>query len=249
MLELDGRRLLITGGSRGIGAAVARLCGGLGARLALGYARDRASADGLVAELRAGGVEATAHQTDLADPDAARDLVVAALESMGGLDGVVANHGIWKRAPLPTLTPEALGETLAVNLASVLALCRAALPHLAQGSSVVLIASTAGQRGEAEYAHYAATKGGVIALARSLATELAPRGIRVNAVAPGWVLTDMTREALSGANTGPAFARNPLGRPAVAEEIAGPVAFLLSPRSSYLYGEVLSVNGGAVMTG
>jgi 3-oxoacyl-[acyl-carrier protein] reductase len=119
---------------------------------------------------------------------------------------------------------------------------------VARGSgAIVTIASTAGQRGEAEYAHYAASKGGLIALTRSLAAELAPSGVRVNGVAPGWVETDMTRDALEAPEAVASLARIPRGRPGTPEEIAAAVLFLASDRASYLYGEVLSVNGGAVM--
>jgi 3-oxoacyl-[acyl-carrier protein] reductase len=115
--------------------------------------------------------------------------------------------------------------------------------------SLILIASTSGQRGEAHYSHYSATKGALISFTKSLASELAPHGLRVNAVAPGWVLTDMSREALSGPEGREALRPIPLGRAGLPEEIAGPVAFLASDLASYLYGEVLCVNGGAVMAG
>jgi len=159
------------------------------------------------------------------------------------------NHGIWKHAPLLTMTPEAWSETLRVNLDGAYAICRAAAQRMVPRGrgAIVLVASTAGQRGEAEYAHYAATKGALIALTKSLAAELGPCGVRVNAVAPGWVLTDMTRAVLEGPAGPAAVAQIPLGRPARPEEVAGPVAFLASDLASYMYGEVLAVNGGAVM--
>jgi len=152
------------------------------------------------------------------------------------------NHGIWKHAPLAELTAEKWTETMRVNLDGAYAVCRAAARRMVprRRGAMVLIASTAGQRGEAEYAHYAATKGAVLALTKSLASELAPHGIRVNAVAPGWVLTDMTRHVFEGPEGPRASAKIPLGR-------AGPVAFLASDLASYMYGEVLAVNGGAVM--
>jgi 3-oxoacyl-[acyl-carrier protein] reductase len=118
-----------------------------------------------------------------------------------------------------------------------------------RAGAIVLVASTAGQRGEANHSHYAASKGALLALTKSLAAELAPHGIRVNGVAPGWVVTDMTRDALSGPDAAAPLAKIPLGRPGTPEEIAGPVAFLASEMASYLYGEILSVNGGAVMIG
>ncbi|HET8643947.1 MAG TPA: SDR family NAD(P)-dependent oxidoreductase, partial [Vicinamibacteria bacterium] len=166
-------------------------------------------------------------------------------------DVLVVNHGIWKHAPLASMTDAQWAETLDVNLGSAFALCQQAARHMMQrkAGAMVLIASTAGQRGEAEYAHYAASKGGLLALTKSLAAELAPHGIRVNGVAPGWVLTDMTREALEAPGAEAALAKIPRGRPATPEEIAGPVAFLASEAASYMFGEILAVNGGAVMTG
>jgi 3-oxoacyl-[acyl-carrier protein] reductase len=142
-------------------------------------------------------------------------------------------------------------ETVRTNLTSVRALCsEAARRMIPRGSgAIVLVASTAGQRGEPFYSHYAASKGAVIALTRSLGSELGPRGIRVNGVAPGWVTTDMSREAIEGAAGAAILKAIPLGRPGTPEEIAGPIAFLASDLSGYLYGQVLQVNGGAVMGG
>jgi 3-oxoacyl-[acyl-carrier protein] reductase len=162
---------------------------------------------------------------------------------------VVVNHGIWKRAPIETMTQEAWEETIRVNVGGAYAVCHhAARVMIPQGSGcIILISSTSGQRGEAYYSHYSATKGALISFTWSLAAELAPHGIRVNGVAPGWVLSDMTREALAGPAGDEAKQEIPLGRVGTPEEIAGPVAFLASDLASYLYGEVLSVNGGAVM--
>ena len=161
----------------------------------------------------------------------------------------MANHGIWKRASIEEMTPEQWSETIRTNLDGVYALChhaaRVMIPQ--RRGSLILVTSTSGQRGEAHYSHYSATKGALLSFTKSLAAELAPHGIRVNAVAPGWVLTDMTRETLQGPEGKEAVRPIPLGRAATPEEIAGPVAFLASDLASYLYGEVLSVNGGAVM--
>lgn len=251
MLSLAGKNALVTGGSRGIGRAVCVLFGRLGARVAVAYARDEASARRTVEEIEAAGSTAVAIGADLAVDGEPERLMARAEDSLGPLDVLVANHGIWKRAPIDAMTPAEWDEMLRVNLTSVRALCAEAarrMPPRGSGS-IVLVASTAGQRGEPFHAHYAATKGAVIALTKSLASELGPRGVRVNCVAPGWVLTDMTREAIeTGAAdaVGRAILR---GRPGTPEEIAGPIAFLASDLSSYLHGQVLSVNGGAVMGG
>ncbi len=248
MLSLGGKRALITGGSRGIGRAAVLLFARLGARVAFSFARDREAAGALEGE--AGG-QAAALEADLSRVEAAEDLVARAEAALGGLDILVVNHGIWKRAPLAELGPEEWAETLDLNLRAAWALCRAAAPRLSAsgGGAIVTVASTAGQRGEMGYAHYAASKGGLIAFTKSLAAELGPLGIRVNAVAPGWVLTDMTRDALEGPEGQAALEKIPRGRPGSPEEVAGPIAFLASDLASYVYGEVLCVNGGAVMAG
>ena len=251
MLTLAGKTALVTGGSRGIGRATCALFGRLGANVAVAYARDEKAAREVVAEVERAGSRAVALRADLsAEKDAAR-LLGRAEKALGPLDILVANHGVWKRAPIDTMTDRQWDETVRVNLASVRALCsEAARRMIPRGSgSIVLVASTAGQRGEPFHSHYAASKGGVIALARSLGSELGPRGIRVNCVAPGWVMTDMSRHAIEGAQGAAICAAIPLGRAGTPEEIAGPIAFLASDLSSYLHGQVLQVNGGAVMVG
>lgn len=250
MLSLAGKTALVTGGSRGIGRAVCALFGRLGARVALAYARDEKAAREAAAEVEAAGSKAVTLRADLADDGAAERLVAAAEDALGPLDVLVANHGIWKRAPIETMTLAEWDEMVRTNLGSVRALCSEAALRMGprQSGAIVLVASTAGQRGEPFHAHYAATKGGVIALTRSLGSELGPRGIRVNCVAPGWVLTDMSRAAIDA--PGDAVRKViPLGRPGTPEEIAGPVAFLASDMAAYMHGQVLSVNGGAVMQG
>ena len=251
LLTLEGKRALVTGGSRGIGRAICRFFGRLGARVVVGYVRDRDAADETVETVRRDGAEAFALQANLADPVAAGRLVDESAERLAGLDVLVVNHGIWKRASIDSMTLEQWNETLATNLGAAYGLCGAAARvMIPRGSgAMVLVASTAGQRGEAHHSHYAASKGALLAFTKSLASELAPRGIRVNAVSPGWVLTDMSRGALDGPEADSPLAKIPLGRPGTPEEIAGPVAFLASDLSSYLYGETLCVNGGAVMTG
>ena len=248
MLTLTGRTALVTGASRGIGRSTAILMARLGARVGVAYGRDEAAARATLDQAGGAGVVLGA---DLAVDGEAERLVARAEEALGPLDILVANHGIWKRAPIESMTAAQWDEMLRTNLSSVRALvaeaARRMLPR-ARGS-IVLVASTAGQRGEPFHSHYAASKGAIVALTRSLGAELGPRGVRVNCVAPGWVATDMSRGALESA-TGDAIKRAiPLGRPGTPEEIAGPIAFLASDLASYLHGQVLSVNGGAVMTG
>jgi len=251
MLSLAGRNALVTGGSRGIGRAISALFGRLGARVAVAYVRDGAAAREAVADVEAAGSSAVALQADLAVEGEAERLVARAEDALGPLDVLVASHGIWKRAPIDTMTPSEWDEMLRVNLGSVAALCaEAARRMLPRGSgTIVLVTSTAGQRGEPFHAHYAAAKGAVIALTKSLGSELGPRGLRVNCVAPGWVTTDMTREAIETTAAESVRRAIPRGHPGTPEEIAGPVAFLASDLASYLHGQVLSVNGGAVLVG
>jgi 3-oxoacyl-[acyl-carrier protein] reductase len=215
--------------------------------VALGYAANEAAAEDALSEIRRADPDASAHAADLASDDGARKLVEAAARALGGLDVVVANHGIWKRAPLGEASPAAWDETLDVNLRGAWSLARHALPHLERGAALVFVSSTAGQRGEADYAPYGASTGGLIALTRSLAQELSPRGVRVNGVAPGWVVSDMTRDALAGPAGRAALSRIPVGRFGEPDDIAAAVAFLVSDAAAYVWGEVLSVNGGAVM--
>lgn len=249
MESLRGRAALVTGGSRGIGRAVALLFARLGARVAISFTRDRAAAEDTVAEARASGVDALALPADLGRAGEAERLVAEAARGLGGLDVVVVNHGIWKHAPSLEMTAEEWEETMRVNLTGAWTVCQQAARLMvpAGRGAIVTIASTAGQRGEAEHAHYAASKGALIALTRSLGAELGPHGVRVNCVAPGWVVTDMTRDALADPEGQASLRKIPRGTPGTPEEIAAAVAFLASDRASYLYGEVLSVNGGAVM--
>jgi 3-oxoacyl-[acyl-carrier protein] reductase len=250
VLTLAGRTALVTGGSRGIGRAVSILFGRLGARVAVNYVRDAEAAAATVAAIRAAGGDAEALAADVGLHADAGRLVAETVARFGALDLVVVNHGIWKPGSIDTMTPEQWDETLRTNLYGAFNVCqhaaRVMIPR--KGGALVLIASTSGQRGEAHYSHYSATKGALLSFTKSLASELAPHGIRVNGVAPGWVMTDMTRTALGGREAAEAVKAIPLGRPASPEEIAGPVAFLASDLASYLYGEILCVNGGAVMS-
>jgi len=251
MIDLKGCRLLVTGGSRGIGAAVCRLAAAQGARVAFGYRIERAAAESLIQTIEKAGGEAYGVAADLADPTEAEMLVDDAASRFGGLDAVVNNAGIWKGSPLEEMSDGEWNEMIGVNLTGSFHVLRAAIPHLKKGGSgsIVNLSSTAGQRGESGHSHYAATKGGIISMTKSLAVELAPHGIRTNCVAPGWVDTEMSREALEGERAQEIRDAIPLGRPGTADEIAAAVLFLLSDLAGFINGEVINVNGGAVLCG
>jgi len=258
-LVLDGKVALITGGSRGIGAETVRVFLEAGARVAFSYEKARERAEALVAEC--GGAERCVDlQQSLSTPEDGRALVAAAVQAFGRLDALVVNHGIWEpaEAPIATMKEAQWRRTLGVNLDSVFGLVQAAVAQIEQqgrgadgfAGHVVLISSTAGQRGEAFHADYAVTKGALISLTKSLSSELAAKGIRVNCVAPGWVSTEMSAAALEDAELGPRIAAGiPVGRPGSVREIAGPVLFLCTPLAGFISGEVLNVNGGAVLVG
>lgn len=251
MIDLRGKRILVTGGSRGIGRACCELAARAGARVAIGYRLERAAAEALVRSIVDAGGEAHCVAAELADRGEAEMLVDDAAERFGGLDVLITNHGIWKGAPIDEMSDGEWNEMIGINLTGVFHVIRAAVPYLkaAGGGSIVNLSSTAGQRGEAGHSHYAATKGAIISMTKSLAVELAPHGIRTNCVAPGWVDTDMSHETLVGPRAEEIRAAIPLGRPGTAEEIAGAVLFLASPLAAFINGEILNVNGGSVLCG
>ena len=251
-LTLDSKVALITGGSRGIGAAAVRLFAAAGAKVVFNYQAAKAQADDLVRECGAENCHAV--QSDLSTAKAAGDLVSAAVAAFGKLDILVANHGIWppEDAPIDRMSDEQWLRTISVNLNSVFALVKHSVGQMKkQGSGhIVLISSTSGQRGEAFHCDYSATKGALISLVKGLSTELAPHHIYVNAVAPGWVDTDMSRPALNDPPTREKiFSTIPMGRVGTPEEIAGPILFLCTPYAGFITGEVFNVNGGAVLVG
>ena len=250
-MDLSGRTALVTGGSRGIGRAVAELFGRAGARVVVAYRADAEAANVVAREVSLAGGEAKAIAADVSDPAEARRLVRDALAAGGRLDILVVSAGIWEEDVAGAGSLATWDRAIAVNLRGAFLVTDAAIPHLEKtAGSIVFISSTAGQRGEARHSAYAATKGALISYTKSLAVELGPRGIRVNCVAPGWVETDMTREALADAPARREIERSiPLGRVAQPADIAGPVLFLVSDLARHVQGEVVNVNGGSVLVG
>lgn len=250
MIRLDGKRALVTGGSRGIGQATALLLARAGADVAVAYRARGDEADRVVEAIAGMDQRAVAVAGDLGDPHAARAVVDRTIEALGGLDIVVANHGIWpaEETALGAMAETRWRETIATNLDAVFFVIRAAVGQLDEDGSVVIVSSTAGQRGEAFHADYAATKGALISLTKSLAVELAP-AIRVNAVAPGWVDTEMSEPAYAGGGLARIAATIPLRRVAAPDDIAGPIVFLCSDLARHITGEILNVNGGSVLCG
>jgi 3-oxoacyl-[acyl-carrier protein] reductase len=250
-LGLEGRRAIVTGGSRGVGAATARLLARAGAHVGVSYHSRGGEAEAVVAALRQLGVKGWAEAVEIADPGAVDRLFERAGAEMGGVDIVVANAGIWpvEDVPIARMTGEQWHRTVAINLDGVFHTVRAAARVLAEGGRIVVVGSTAGQRGEANHADYAATKGALISLVKGVAVELAARDITVNCVAPGWIDTDMAAIPYAEGGRARIEATIPLGRVATADDIAGPIVFLCSPYARHITGEVLNVNGGAVLCG
>ena len=242
MIDLAGKRAFVTGGGRGIGRATAILLARAGAKVAVGYrARKPATEPHVSAAVRG----------DLGTAGGATKAVAEALRALdGSLDILVVNHGVWPAddVPIAKMSDEQWESTRRANLDAVVYVCRAAIPSISESGTIILVSSTAGQRGEAFHADYAATKGAVIALTKSLAVELAPK-ITVNCVAPGWVDTEMAAKPYAGEGRAKIESTIPLRRVASAEDVAGPILFLASALARHVTGEILNVNGGSVLCG
>lgn len=251
LIDLTGKTAVVTGGSRGVGRATALMLATAGVSVGIGYRARQAAADAVVGELQALGVAAWAQRGDLSDAGDAEALFERCDREFDGLDIFVGNHGIWPvdDATVADMTDEQWHGTMGANLHSIFFTCRAAARRIRDEGRIVLVGSTAGQRGEAYHADYAASKGAMISLVKGLCVELGGRGITVNCVAPGWVDTEMAAPAYQGDARRRIEAGIPIGRVASADDVAGPIVFLCSSLGRHITGEILNVNGGAVLVG
>ncbi|HUX35012.1 MAG TPA: SDR family oxidoreductase [Gemmatimonadaceae bacterium] len=251
MITLAGKCALVTGGSRGIGAATALLLAESGADVVIGYRHRREDAEHVAAEARAFGVRAAAVASDIAMSEGADALVAAAVQELGALDLFVGNAGIWpvEEEDVTQMSDARWRRTMAQNVDSMFFTTRAAARVLRDHGRIVLVSSTAGQRGEAYHSDYGASKGAMIAFVKSLAPELARRDITVNSVAPGWVDTEMCDIPYADGGRARIAAGIPLGRVADPRDIAGPIVFLCSALARHITGEIVNVNGGSVLCG
>jgi 3-oxoacyl-[acyl-carrier protein] reductase len=256
-LSLSGKVALISGGSRGIGAATVRIFTAAGAKVAFSYRSARQQAEALAKECGADACYPV--ECDLNNPQAADALVAETVRHFGRVDILIANHGVWpvQDVAIDRMSDSQWRSTLSINLDGVFGLIKYTVAQMKSqprsngpAGHIVLISSTSGQRGEAYHCDYSATKGALISMTKGLSTELAPHGIYVNCVAPGWVDTDMSAEALADPKTGEVIRTTiPMGRAGKPEEIAAPVLFLCTEHAGFITGEVFNVNGGAVLAG
>ena len=251
MFNLNSKKILITGGSKGIGAACVKYFCMAGASVAFTYNSNPTLAARL--EKRFSKItKCKAYKVDISNEDEIKKTVHSMVKDFGRIDVLVNNAGIWKEGKISKIKLTAWDETLRTNLTSAFIFTQQAVHFMKikRYGKIINISSTAGQRGEAHYSHYAASKGGMISFTKSLASELGPFNINVNSVAPGWVLTDMSKSVLSNKKSlDEELKKIPLGRIATADDIAGPVMFLASDMSRHISGEILNVNGGSVLVG
>jgi 3-oxoacyl-[acyl-carrier protein] reductase len=250
MISLKGRKALITGGSRGIGRATAVLFAKAGSDVALNYLSQKEAAEGVKKEIEKMGREALIFKADVSLKSEVSLMIEEIIKKWRQIDILVNNAGIWTYGEMGDMSEEVWKETMGINLDSVFYTCNAVIPHMKakKRGSIINISSTAAVRGEAFHSHYAASKGAIVSLSKSLAVELAPYNIRVNSVAPGWVDTDMSAEVFSDSDFRKRVQDSiPLKRIPSPADIVGAILFLASDLARHITGEVLNVNGGSVL--
>ncbi len=248
MIDFSGKKVLITGGSRGIGAACVKLFHQANAEVAFTYRSAEKEAQQLASKYRG----TVPFKVDINNPDEIKEVIEKVLAKFKRIDVLVNNAGIWKRASIDEMTREQWNETININLTAVFNFTQGVVPSMKKNNfgRIINITSTAGQRGEPFYSHYASSKGGVISFTKALAAELGKFNINTNSVAPGWVITDMTKKVFSDEDYKEKIRNEiPIRRIATAEDIAGPVLFLASELARDINGEILNVNGGSVLCG
>ena len=246
-----GKTAVITGASRGVGRATALRLAESGANVVVNYLSQSDKANNVVELCQESGADAIAVQGDVSVWADAHNLANVAIERFGRIDLLVLNAGIWEGAPIEEMSEETWNKVLNTNLKAAWAMTKACVPHIKKQASgaIVLVSSTAGQRGEANFSNYAASKGGQISFTKALASELCPK-IRVNCVAPGWIETAMVRPVFEDADYKASVIKSiPLNRMAMTDDVALSICFLLSDWSRHITGEVLNINGGAVLCG
>jgi len=251
MISLKNKVTLITGASRGIGAATAIMFAKAGGHVIINYRTDDDAANDIRRQCEKFGVKVSLAKADVANRSEVETMIDNSAREFGRIDILVCNAGIWEHNPIDGMDEARLKRTLDVNILGTFYPTMAVVPHMKKQRSgnIILVSSTAGQRGEAFHSPYAASKGAIISLTKSLAPELIDYNIRVNCVAPGWVDTDMSHESLIGPEREDILSKIPMGRAGTAEELAGPILFLASDLSTFITGEILNVNGGAVLCG
>lgn len=251
MINLENKVALITGGSRGIGAACVGLFAKAGAQVAFTYKSNRSAADELISSLKA-KTKVSAYSMDMESEADINEKINQIISDFGRIDILVNNAGVWKYGAADQMSLKDWQETININLTGTFLITKAVIPHMKRNrfGKIINISSTAGQRGEAFHSHYAASKGAIISYTKSLASELAEFNIVTNCVAPGWVITDMSADVFSDKEYKKSVEDGiPVGRIAYPVDIAGPVLFLASELARHINGEILNVNGGSILCG
>lgn len=249
MIDLSDKTVVVTGGSRGIGEACVKLFVKANAKVAFTYKSASERAQELETQF---SEKVKAYRVDMESQSGIEEFIGTVVKDFGRIDILIHNAGIWNDGALDTMTLEHWNELMRINLTSTFLLCKSAVPHMKKNNfgRIILVSSTAGQRGEAFHSHYAASKGGVISFTKSLAAELGEFNITCNSVAPGWVDTEMCSDVFSDKDYKESVRKGiPVGRIATADDIAGPILFLASDLARHINGEILNVNGGSVLCG